>query len=273
MVGGDSVEGGGGKRLGGLEIAALIGHDAMNTLKDAKLIRGQRNDEFWRDFKLGLNPRLPGTPLVNKKFYDYLRGAGVTIQDQPGGAKKLMAMAGKDVATLTQGRELKSDRTFNPKSFEPERGGLFDPHLFGPDGSQWAHIKLDEPVPNPVMEDSLSRILKMTKKDYNAVVEGRKDLDGKTGGEALKAKLGQVDLAAEIKAEIENVRNNSGSKRDEAVKRLRALEGVKRQGHVPSDYMLDAIPVLPPRFRPITQAGDVNIASDVNYLYKVMALS
>ena len=48
------------KRLGAMEIGALVGHDAFNFIQDAKLIRGQSNAQFWRSLRTGEIPVLPG---------------------------------------------------------------------------------------------------------------------------------------------------------------------------------------------------------------------
>lgn len=42
---------------------------------------------------------------------------------------------------------------------------------------------------------------------------------------------------------------------------------MRDNGVPPQDYMLDRIPVLPPKFRPITQHGGLTMVTDSNYLY------
>lgn len=42
---------------------------------------------------------------------------------------------------------------------------------------------------------------------------------------------------------------------------------MRDNGVHPQDYMLDRIPVLPPKFRPITQHGGLTMVADSNYLY------
>ena len=260
------------KRLGNLQTSALVGHSAMRILKDSKIIKGQRNDDFWREFRMGRMPKTPGEPLVHKKFFEHLKGAGINIQEN-NNRIDIFAMTDKSAKKLTGGREVETDATFNPKTFTPEKGGLFSPDIFGPDGKEWGYIQLDEPLPNPVMEDTLSRALKLTKKDYNEILLGQKELDGETGGKAIGKALNKIDLDSEIKVSLDTIKQSTGAKKDAATKRYRALMSMKLQGLQPKDFMLDRVPVLPPQFRPITQAEGVNIAADVNYLYKSLMQS
>jgi len=54
------------------------------------------------------------------------------------------------------------------------------------------------------------------------------------------------------------------------VRKLGYLKSAKRLGIHPREWMLDRVPVLPPRFRPISVMSDTKIplVSDANYLYK-----
>ena len=64
----------GSKTLANLGMNALISHGATEVLRDTKLIRGQKNDDFWRSFRLGYPPPTPEIPMVYKKFISHLRG-------------------------------------------------------------------------------------------------------------------------------------------------------------------------------------------------------
>ena len=257
----------GSKRLGGLEVSGLVGHSAMKVLEDAKLIRGQSNDTFWRDFRMGLTPTMPGRPMVHDKLFAHLKGAGINVRDNKEGYS-LFGMTAPEVSELTGGREVRTDDTFDHKSYRPMDGGLFGKDIFGPAGDQWGYIPLEEPLPNPAMADSLRRILDMSLKDYEAVAEGRQELEGLTGGAALRAALGKIDLDDAIRDAMGRLTRASGSARDGLVKRYRALASMKLQGHKPSDFIFDRVPVLPPRFRPVTSAGGLTMVADANFLYK-----
>jgi hypothetical protein len=200
----------GSKRLGGLETSGLIGHNVMDVLKDAKIIKGQVNDEFWRDFKMGKTPVMPSRPLVHDKFFEHLKGAGINVHKTKDHIN-IFGMTGKDVEKLSQGRELKSTDTFETNTFRPIDGGLFGSDVFGQDGTEWGYIPLSEPIPNPIMEDSLRRVLNMTAKDFTAVAGGKKELDGLTGGNALRKALDKVNLDKELRYSMEEIKTATSS--------------------------------------------------------------
>ena len=255
------------KRLGGLELSALVSHGAFDFIEDAKLIKGQSNSGFWRDFRMGKTPAMPGAPLVRDKFFNHLKSAGVNITETKD-AFNVFGMTSKEARELGGGREVKAPATFDDKHYRPIPGGLFDPAIFGTDGKSYGHIKLDEPLPNPVMEDSLRRVLKLTEKGFESVIKGEEKINGQTGGDGLKAALDKIDLDAEIKTELGGISRLTGARRDASIKRLRAMMSMKKADRKPGDFMMDTIPVLPPRFRPITTQGGTTLVSDTNYLYK-----
>jgi hypothetical protein len=251
-----------------LEVGAIVAHGAWKVLEDAKLVRGQQNYDFWREFKLGGTPQLPGVPLVHEKFVESLKGAGLDVRRTGDGKVSLTPMTAASVADLAGPREVVNADTYDSKNFTPMRGGLFDDATFGKDGRGWAAIPLDEPLPNPAMTDSLRRILNLTLKDYDAVVEGNKELAGATGGAAIKKALAAVDVKAEMAASLNDFKRGKGQSRDAALKRYRALASMESRGEKPSDYVFDKVPVLPPAFRGIATASDFSIVSDANYMYK-----
>jgi len=62
--------------------------------------------------------------------------------------------------------------------------------------------------------------------------------------------------------------NARGQKRDDAVKALRYLHGAQKQGINPGDWVITKVPILPPKFRPISVVGDMIRAADMNGLYR-----
>ena len=196
-------------------------------------------------------------------------GSGVNIRKTKEGISAF-ALSDGDVAELAGPRELKSKNTYEAKTFRPMDGGLFGQDVFGMNGDKWGYIKLDEPLPNPVMEEPLARLLNIPQKDLVAVAEGRKEVDGMKSGEDLKKRLSAINLteaAAEAKREFKDA---PMSKRDAALKRYVAIERMRRQGVNPGEYMLTKIPVLPPQFRPITTQQGLTMVADSNYLYAQM---
>lgn len=256
------------KRLGSLEVSALVGHGVKEVLKDAKLIKGQQNDDFWRDFRMGQTPMSPGEPLIHKKFFDTLRASGVNIKNTKNSID-IFGMTNKDVMEMTGGRQVTRPSTYNAKDFRPAPGGLFDPNIFGQDGSQFGYIALDEPVLNPIMENSVRSMLGLTEKKFNSILRGEDELPGRGRGvQAIIAALDSINIPAETEKTLKLVKDSTGSKRDSAVKKLRALVSIDKQGLVPGDFFLTRIPVLPPKYRQVTSVGDSIVSADVNYLYK-----
>ena len=257
----------GAKTLGGLVLGAFAGHGASEVLKDMKLIKGQRNTDFWRDFKLGKNPVMPGTPFIYKRFLASLEASGVHVT-RDGDATNIFAMTNGDVRKLARA-EINSAATYDDKKFLPIKGGLFDPAIFGQNGDQWAYMKMDEPILNPIMDDVVCNFLNLKKAELDDVIAGQKKLpNGMTGGEGLRKQLASLNLATMIENAKHTIRSGPASRRDKAVKTLRWASAMKNHDVTPDQFMLDEVPVLPPRYRRITRSGDLNMVADANYLYK-----
>ena len=225
------------------------------------------NDDFWRDFRMGRTPQMPGKSLVNEKFYEHLKGAGINV-DENSDRINFFGMTNEQARKMTKGHELTMGRTFDQKTMRPIEGGMFDPKLFGPDGKDWAYIQMDEPMPNPVMEKSLSSILNLTQKDFNEVMAGEKEIGGATGGIGVKKALQNLDMKSEVKSALEALKTATPSKKDKALKRYRFLKSIEEQDLQPVDFMMDRIPVLPPKFRPVTQIAGSNVSADANIMYR-----
>lgn len=265
LVGGIRVSN--SKRIANMELASLISHGATKVIKDAKLVRGQRNDEWWKMFRVGLNPPSPKIPLVYEKFLASLQGAGINLTKKPNSIH-LFAMTQKDAESLA-GEELTVADTVKAQDLEPIEGGLFDKKLTGGHGGdKWSALKLSEPMPNPVMEDPLRKILGVTQKKFEGIIAGTDDLHGYSGGEGMLKYLSKLDLDREINAQTQIIKSGARSKRDAAVKTLGFLKSMKSAGLQPKDFMMTTVPVLPPKFRPIAKTDAMTIISDPNYLYK-----
>lgn len=254
------------KRFGTLEQSAMAGHGAFDVIKDAKYIRGQANSDFWRSIRTGDIPTVPGEPLVHKKFFAHLTGAGINVKKTPQGVS-IFALTNKDVSELAGPRELKTRDTYEAKNFRPIDGGLFGQDIFGINGDKWGYIQLDSPVPNPVMEEPLARLLGIPEKKFADVAAGKEEINGIKGGASMKAALEKINLAAESAKALNNFKTATPSGKDKMLKRYIAIERMRRSGVKPSDYMLDKIPVIPPVYRPISSYNGLTMVADSNYLY------
>lgn len=259
----------GSKRYGTLESSALVGHNAFANLLDAKLLRGQSNSDFWRSIRTGEIPTIPGEPLVHRKFFAHLTGSGVNVRKTPKGIS-VFSLSNDDVKELAGHRELKSKDTYEAKTFRPIDGGLFGQDLFGPNGDRWAYIQLDEPLPNPVMEEPLARLLRMSTKDFMAVAAGKAEVNGMKSSADIKERLSRINLEAEEKQAQKEFKDAPMSKKDAALKRYRDIARMKANEVPPDQYMLDRIPVLPPIYRPVSTHNGLTMVADSNYLYAQM---
>lgn len=259
----------GSKRYGTLESSALVGHNAFANLLDAKLLRGQSNSDFWRSIRTGEIPTIPGEPLVHRKFFAHLTGSGVNVRKTPKGIS-VFSLSNDDVKELAGPRELKSKDTYEVKTFRPIDGGLFGQDLFGPNGDRWAYIQLDEPLPNPVMEEPLARLLRMSTKDFMAVAAGKAEVNGMKSSADIKERLSKINLEAEEKQAQREFKDAPMSKKDAALKRYRDIARMKANEVPPDQYMLDRIPVLPPIYRPVSTHNGLTMVADSNYLYAQM---
>ena len=259
----------GAKSMSGLGLNALLSHNAFANIQDMKEHKATRNDEFWRAFQLGQTPPMPEVPLVYRKVMAHLQGAGVNLK-RKGDYTHLTAMTDKDVERLTEDRVITKPETLDDKRLQPIPGGLFDRSLVGGvGGERWARIDLPEPMPSPVMENAIKSVLGLSGKEFDALVSGERQIDGKSGGEAMQAALARINLDDSIEATKNVIREGSKTARDKAVKKLRVLQTAKDQGIHPKDWMINKVPVLPPVFRPISKmSSGTSIVSDPNYLYQ-----
>lgn len=261
------VKGGteGAKRIGIADINALLAHGAIDVLKDARLIRGQKNDEYWRAVKAGTPVPKVSVPFVWDKFIAQLQGAGVNVTRQ-GGTVNIYGMTGKDVKALSGG-EVKEPRDIDFRTGKAYEGGFFDDKIFGVNQSSFGHFNLAAKIVNPVMEDVVRSLAGLTKKEFEAVVSGE-NVKGINGFNGLERFLNTYNLRDSIQNTRKEISASKGQKRSNAIAKLSYLETMDKRKISPGDFIWDAMPVLPPRFRPITDTGSMQMIADMNYLYK-----
>ncbi|MDL2217985.1 DNA-directed RNA polymerase subunit beta' [Christensenellaceae bacterium OttesenSCG-928-M15] len=111
----------------------------------------------------------------------------------------------------------------------------------------------------------------LTDKEYRDAQAkyGMKAFKAGMGAEAIKELLQQINLEeldVQLRAEI---RDSSGQKRANAIKRLEVVEAFLKSGNKPEWIILDVIPVIPPELRPMVQLDGGRFAtSDLNDLYR-----
>jgi len=261
------VKGGseGAKRIGIADVNSLLAHGAIEVLKDARLIRGQKNDEYWRAVKAGTPVPNVAVPFVWDKFVAQLKGAGVNVQRQ-GGIINIYGMTNSDVKAMSGG-EVKSPKDIDFRTGKAVDGGFFDEKIFGVNQSSFGHFPLAAKVVNPVMEDAVRSLTGLTQKDFEAVVSGE-DVKGIKGMAGLTAYLHNYDIPSQQAAAKKEMATAKGQKRSNAITKLAYLDGMAKRKIDPSEFLWDSMPVLPPRFRPITDTGSMQMVADMNFLYK-----
>lgn len=266
-----SGDGGGAKRFSVWDTWAMLSHGALAGIRDAKQVRGQKNEDYWAMFQAGHRPPDPDVPHAYKKFVSDLRASGINPVRQ-GTKTRLLGMTDKDVEALTEGRVVQSAESVNwNEGLDPIRGGLFDQALTGSHGGKkWSAIQLHEPVLNPVFEDPARRLLGLTKAQLREVMAGDRQLNGQTGHSGLQAALKAIDVPKELEKAKAEFRSGKKTRRDEAVKRWALLEAADKHGVHPGDWVLSKVPVLPPVFRPVSlmQGNGRPMTADANLLYK-----
>ncbi len=262
----------GSKRVSMLDVNALLSHGATETIRDASLIRGQKNEEYWTQFMQGHTPTEPKVPLVYEKFVNSLKAAGINVVSK-GQETNVMAMTNSDIKQMAGDRVIRTGDTVRfDKNMDPIPGGLFDPKLTGGhNGRQWAKIELPEPMLNPVMEEPARRLLGLTQQQLRDTISGEHTLGryGK-GPQAIVSALGELNVDKELEVARAQVNGSNKASRDQAIRRLGYLKAAQKYGLHPKEWVLDAVPVLPPAFRPVSVMGSsgIPLVSDPNYLYK-----
>jgi DNA-directed RNA polymerase subunit beta len=270
---GEPAKGGeaGSKRVSMMDTNALLSHGATANLRDVATVKGQRNEDLWLAFMQGNTPPNPKIPMTYDKFLSDLKSSGINVVSQ-GGKLNIMALTNRDVDALSGTREITSSDTVKfDDNLSAIKGGLFDPTLTGGhNGDRWSHIRLNEPMPNPVMEEPIRRLLGLTKPQFEAVMSGKEKIGQSSGPGAIQDALQRINVPREILKARAQIASGKKTHRDTAIRKLRYLQGAKDLGIHPRDWMLDKVPVMPPRFRPISIMGDkrVPLVSDANYLYR-----
>jgi hypothetical protein len=250
------------KRLGNLATTVALSNDAKAVLRDVATVRATKNDEYWTALKLGHTPPPPKVPFIFNKFISHLQGAGVNVQNE-GSKFNILPQTDKDVLALSRG-EIKQPLAYKIKKDEmvAEDNGLFDPTLVGIYGDNYNHISLHHRIPNPMAEEHIRKLLKMTKTTYETAVASG----------AVEKELKHIDVPKKIEELKGFVASKRKSGRDDAIKSLSFLTMLKEHDLKPEDLMLSKIPIIPAQYRPVVVQGDQAMPADINELYRDLML-
>lgn len=282
-----------GQGIGQLEFYALLAHGARKNLKEMATYKAdqqvgedlnpQAHVDFWHRVQMGQPLPPPRPTFAYRKFESYLKGLGVDV-NKSGHHMQLVPLTDKGTLSLSNGEIEDPGRVLRGKDAKELEKGLFDPKITGglPDsnepgkGLNWAHITLAKPMPSPVFVGTAQKpgpaviLTGMKFNDFEDIVKGKKDHNGKTGGEAIKEILDGINVKKELTkviAELPGLRGSALNHANRKAKYLRALDSLDMK---PSEaYMMNHVPVIPPVFRPIVPMPDGSLRfDDVNVLYK-----
>ncbi len=110
----------------------------------------------------------------------------------------------------------------------------------------------------------------LSEQEYSEYYEKFGDLFvAKTGAEAAKILLKELDLEKEVKILRKSLKTASKQKRDRVIKRLEVVESFANSDNKPEWMVLDVLPVIPPDIRPMVQLDGGRFATtDLNDLYR-----
>lgn len=305
----------GGQSMGNLGMSALLAHGAHANIREIQTFKSEGEDpqpneakrhrsqhiQIWSALQTGEPMPTPQPTFAFRKFQEMMRGAGVNMEKQ-GNDMILTPRTDKQVLGMSSGELPKPAQLtyskIDPKTGEPKviPGGLFDDKLTGGHGGRkWTHMKLAEPMPNPLYEGAVQKLTGMKAKDYDELVRGQKAMtkDGalvalgtenaKTGGPAIKQLLDKIDvqkMLPQVESQLANAsfpkeypHKGSTQKVDGLVKKVKYLRALDKAGVSASDaYMMNNLPVLPPSMRPASVLPDGNVKwADLNELYSGFA--
>ena len=269
------------QKVGILDTFSLLSGNAVGFLSDAFGIKSQRNDDYWIALQKGQMTPPPKVPFITEKFVSMLVGAGINLR-QSGTKITAAPLTDKEVLEISKGE---IDKPLVVKSLDlmPEKGGLFDPVKTGGITGKWFnHIKLVEPIANPLMFSAIVSVAKLpTAKSLDQVIAGdmavtddgklTKDIaQGKTGGQGVLNLLKGIDVKAEIKRSEAETKVVKGDKLDKAFKRLRYLKALDTLKLNPTEaYINNYVPIIPARFRRVDPRMDGTLSvAPANHSYR-----
>lgn len=256
-----------------LTAMSLLSHGAYENLREASTVKAGRSDEFFRALELGEPLPAAEAPETVKKFESLLKSLGIDVKRE-GSKMRLMPLTDQEIIGTSAGEVTESTR-LRGTDLKPDRGGIFDPMLTGGrNGEKWTHVRLAESMPNPVFEDAILWVTGMKRSDFSDIVAGKKKVGGLTGGAAIKSVLSKIDVTKEIAETRKQIEGAREDDLDKLNRKLRILTNLKVQDVKPTAFVLDHIPVIPPKYRPVWPTDDGRlVSSPLNDLYRDLIMA
>lgn len=257
----------GGQSIDPLQWYALIAHGLKQNLAETTKYLNVRNDEFWRAIQLNLPIPKVNRNFVWDKFASYLKGTGIDLK-RDGNTIKMIPSTDKDLLEISSG-EILQPKFIIGKNLAEIKGGFFDPKITGGmSGEKWSHIELADKILNPIYEDTVQKLMGLTKKDFAGKLEAGTLM---TEVDEFLSKLNVPNRLAELTDKIKTAKKLEIPKINY---QIRVLQNLKNLKLTPKDvYMMKYLPIIPPKFRPIYPLpnGDLN-TSPINFHYRDVGL-
>lgn len=287
---------GGGKHgaqaLGSLGVYAMLAHGAKANLREMQVTKsdkaqGGEKDELWGALQAGEVLPPPKTTFAYQKFNGYLNAMGVDVK-KDGNSLNLVPLLDSQVKDMSEGELKDAGRILKMRTLKPEKGGLFDEKITGGmDGKKWSHIKLSEPMPNPLFEKAVMNLSGIRGPQFGRLIDGEDgvDKDGQIvtgsgvkgvtyGPKAVGVMLDKIDVGKDLAKEEKRIKGLKGQAQSESRRKIKYLRNLKKLKMSPRDaYMTQNVPVLPPSMRPISVMEDGSLQTDdLNELYKGLGI-
>lgn len=275
---------GGGRAIGIQALYALLAHGAKENLREMYTFKGDRSMEHWRAVER--NDPLPPSemPTSSKKFTSMLRGMGINLKEQD--QKVKMAPFLDDHVEQISNGEIENAKALRAKDLKEEEGGLFDYETTGGlEGQHWSHIELAEKMPHPTFDQAIRDTTKLKQSELDDIMSGNKGVIGdevvddpdkpgaKVGGEAIESMLESIDIDERLDEIEKKAPDKKGSELNKLHREARTLENFKDLDIDLEDMVVEKVPVLPPKMRPVIElpSGDLSV-SDVNEHYRSLIM-
>jgi len=262
-----------GQTIGAMETMAMLAHGSKENLYEMTTIKGHKNDEYWRAVQLGLPTPTPKTNFVFDKMLAYLNQSGVNVTKE-GDTFTMMPLTDKMVKKNSSGEVKDPAAMLIAKNLAGRKGGIFDPEITGGNsGTKWSHIKLNVKIPSPIFEPAIQKLLNLTQKQYDNVLNEKEEIGGKTGFKAIESALKLIKPKSEIKELKKELLDANPQAVNKINRKIRYLEALVKFDMKPTDYMISVVPVVPPVYRPIyaLPSGDLRV-SPINKHYRDVGL-
>jgi len=267
----------GGQSYGQLGMYALLAHGAKNILRAAMTYKSEGEDpetdeakkwksqhvEAWMAMQKGLPLPPPKPTFAFHRFTEMLKGAGINVEKKgsefflsPMTDKQVLSMSAGAIKDAASAVHSKMDPTTN--QYKPITGGIFDEKMTGGHGgTKWSHIPLSEPLPNPIFEEPIKKLLGITGPRFEEILQGKVKVNGKVGGHAIEEMLKGIKVADELSKTKAALNKAPPSTADALYRKARYLQALDKLGLKPEEaYVLHNVPVLPPKLRPLSVMED-----------------